>query len=134
MSLDYTISTSWIKENLRECHENIQIFVKWKKEGGGIPYLLDSSPIQPPLYGRHLGALNCPLIQCHALSIYPFITVEWDHIVNCICYRYIALQLKTDQIFHIHTSPEIISLHSYLIIIIQSLDNCNLSCGICFIN
>ena len=42
-----------------------------RKEGAGILYLLDSSPILPPLYSCHLGALNCPLIQCHALSIYP---------------------------------------------------------------
>ena len=59
------------KKNIYEFNRISQYFcwIEKREKGSCISWI---APPYCPLYiVCHLGALNCPLIQCHALSIYP---------------------------------------------------------------
>ena len=88
-----------------------------RKEGAGILYLLDSSPILPPLYSPHLGALNCPLIQCHALSIYPLQQLS-EIILSIASILMIFYQHQFQEYFFLYLGP--FSWHKSSLKIFQS--------------
>ena len=97
--------------------QNKSIFLLDRKEGEGILYLLDSSPILPPLYSCHLGALNCPLIQCHALSIYPLQQLS-EIILSIASILMIFYQHQFQEYFFLYLGP--FSWHKSSLKIFQS--------------